>query len=61
MKNYKCDNCKCSEHPEGIQTTIEILENLPEEILNDFKEKSLLFPFRSSSKIWKEIIKKRFY
>ena len=57
MKKCNCHNCNCFEkHPEGVQVTIEILENLPEDFLKEFKEKSLMYPNEPSLEIWKEII-----
>jgi len=60
MRNCNCNNCNCSKHPEGIQITIEILEGLPEDFLDEFREKSFKYPLRSSLEIWKEVINNRF-
>jgi len=60
MKKHKFSNCKRFKHPEGIQITIEILENLPEDFLKEFKEKSMMYPYESSLMIWKEVINKWF-
>lgn len=60
MENCKCDNCNCSKHPEGIQVTIEILENLPEDFLIEYKYKLKMYPHESSLNVWKEVIKNWF-
>jgi hypothetical protein len=57
MKNCSCNNCDCHiEHPEGIQESIELLENLPKEMLFDFSEKASMYPTIPIHEIWEEVI-----
>jgi hypothetical protein len=46
----KCNNC---EHPEGVQYTIEILDNLPKELLDKFIDNLQKHPNKSTIYIWK--------
>jgi len=53
------------EHPEGVQVALEILQNIPEEILDDFLNELIWgtpIHKRAPSKldVWKKIVNKRF-
>ena len=59
MRDCKCNNCNChTEHPEGIQEAIELLENLPEEMLSEFSEKASMYPTVPIQEIFGILIKR---
>lgn len=53
--NSKSEN-ECFEHPEGVQVAIEILENIPEDMLDEFYTKVIMFPEINHMEHWKKIV-----